>query len=188
MALTATFKRMLDAMAYANLAEYRSTAEKSSILAGCPATVTKATNPKAANPLAARPQVGLYLGSELPDDVMQYALQTCERLNHGLTVLTFQAESEAEALLAPYRTALEAASIELRLVPVTGEPPAPLAQALRRRPEIAFLLCNESGYLGNGLMNGRVRKDAMPVPVVLVTSQNADLATEQDQGAATRVA
>lgn len=189
MALTETLKRMLDALAYANLPEYQSTSKKHSLLATCPATVIKTGSSKSADPVAARPQVGLYLGSELPEYIIQYALQTCGRLGYGLTVLTYMTIDEAQSLLAPYQAALEATATEMRLMTLTGEPPAPLTRALRRRPEIAFLICNESGYIGNGLLNGRVHKDAIPVPVVMVTRQDAiPTTTTQKQTAATNVA
>lgn len=170
MKLTHSFKRMLDALAYANAGENLTLRQKDAQLAGKPVVTAQ---PTPAVPAATRPQVGLYLGIDLPEDVMQYVVQTCARLKHGLTVLTFQSENDAKALLAPYEAELSEAGIELRLVALSGEPLAPLAQALRRRPEIAFLVCNESGYLGNGLLKGRVRKDALPVPVVLVTSEGA---------------
>lgn len=189
MALTETLKRMLDALAYANLPEYQSTSKKHSLIAACPATITNnAVGSKAADPIAARPQVGLYLGSELPDYIMQYALQTCGRLGYGLTVLTYMTNDEARTLLAPYQATLEANATEIRLMTLTGEPPAPLTQALRRRSDIAFLICNESGYMGNGLLNGRVHKDAIPVPVVMVTRQDAIPTMTQKQTGATNVA
>jgi hypothetical protein len=104
---------------------------------------------------------------------MQYVVQTCTRLKHGLSVLSFQAESEVQTLLVPYQEALAEAGIEMRVAILTGEPPAALVHALRRRPEVAFLICNESGYLGRGLIKGTVRQDSMPVPVVLVAAGDA---------------
>ncbi len=168
--LTQEIKRMLNALAYANAGDYLSLRQKARVIAGSPVPSGK---PEAPPPEAVRPQVGLYLGSELPADVMQYVVQTCARLKHGLTVLTFQSESEARALLAPHAAALAAANIEPRVAVLAGEPPAALAHALRRRPEVAFLVCNESGYFGHGLLKGSQRKDSMPVPVVLVASEGA---------------
>ncbi len=167
MKLTEEIKRMLNALAYANAGDYLSLQEKARALAGSPAPAVQAEPPA---PAAPRPQVGLYLGSELSAELMQYVAQTCARLRHGLTVLTFLSEGEAEALLAPYRPMLDAAGIELRLAVLTGEPPAALAQALRRRSEVAFLVCNESGYFGHGLLSGTRRQAGMPVPVVLVAA------------------
>lgn len=112
-------------------------------------------------------QIGLYLGSELLPEVMHYVNATCVRLSPRLAVLTFQSEPDARALLKPYQAELDDAHINVQLTVLGGEPPAALIQALRKRPEIAFLICNESGYLGRGLKKGIVRQEAFPVPVVM---------------------
>ena len=167
MKLTADIKRMLDALAYANAGDYLTPLQKDEVLEH--STVAPATPaPASAAAASTRPQVGLYLGSEVSEDVMQYVAHTCARLRHDLTVLTFESEGDARILLAPYAPLLKQAGAEMRVVVMAGDPPAALAQALRRRPEVAFLVCNEAGYLGHSLMAGTARKDAIPVPVVLV--------------------
>ena len=163
-------KRMLNALAYANVGENLTPRQKGRVIAGGTAP-TLAIDPTPAQ--KSGPQIGLYLGSELPADVMHYVMQTCSRLKHGLTILTFQSETDARALLKPYQAELEDARISAQLTVLSGEPPAALVQALRKRPEIAFLICNESGYLGRGLMKGIVRQDAFPVPVVMVAASDA---------------
>lgn len=173
MKLTEEIKRMLNALAQANAGENLTRRQKARALADAPA----APAPTAAHETVARrdtprSQVGLYLGSELAPEIMQYVMQTCARLRHGLTVLSFQTEAEVEALLAPYREALAAAGIDVHLVELTGEPPAALVRALRRRPEVAFLVCNESGYFGHGLISQTQRQSAIPVPVVLVAAND----------------
>lgn len=182
MKLTDDIKRMLDALAYANAGDYLTLPQKDRILQGSPALAstegTAALAPPA--PPARRPQVGLYLGSELSADVMHYVTQTCARLRHDLTVLTFESETEARTLLAPYQAVLDKAETALSFVVISGEPPAALAGALRRRPEIAFLVCNEAGYLGHSLMAGTQGKDALPVPVVMVATNEAS--TRQTRG------
>lgn len=168
MKLSQDMKRMLDALAYANAGDYLSLSQKSRVLAGAK------TSPTAADPQTShgtRPQVGLYLGSELSADAMQYVAQTCARLRYGLTVLTFLSEGEVQELLTPLRPMLDAAGIELRLVVLSGEPPAALVSALRRRPEVAFLVCNEAGYLAHGMLSGNRRNSGMPVPVVMVAAR-----------------
>lgn len=181
MKLTDELKRMLNALAYAHAAENLTLKQKASVLKG---TSTEPKKPEARPAVASgRPQVALYMGSELPADVMHYVMQTCARLNHGLTVLTFQTETDARALLAPYEAALDESGIAVRVVALTGEPPASLARALRRQPGVAFLVCNESGYLGRGLLNGTQRSDAFPVPVVLVAANGKATSLETEQGA-----
>lgn len=183
MKLTQDIKRMLDALAHANAGDYLSPTQKARQLAGAgPAVESGALAPLRA---ATRPQVGLYLGSELSAEVMQYVVQTCARLRHGLTVLTFLGEAEAQALLTPYRPDLEAAGIEVALVVLPGEPPASLAQGLRRHPEVAFLVVNEAGYLGHGLLHGTQRHGGMPVPVVMVAAQQAAVSPARQQATQT---
>ena len=169
MKLTAEIKRMLNALAYANAGELLPARKKYRVIAGGTAP-TPVIEPV---PTAkAGPQIGLYLGSEVSSDMMQYVMQTCTQLKHGLTVLTFQSEADARNLLKPYQTELENAHIGVQLNVLSGEPPAALVHALRKRPEIAFLICNESGYLGRSLLKGLVRQDAFPVPVVMVAAND----------------
>lgn len=113
-------------------------------------------------------RIGLYLGSELTPDMIRYAIAICVRLSPRLTVLTFQSWSDAQALLNPYQTELEEAHIALQLTALYGEPPGALIQALRKRSDIAFLLCNESGYLARSLKKGIISQEGFPVSVVMV--------------------
>jgi hypothetical protein len=186
MKLTDDIKRMLNALAYANAGDYLTLPQKDQVLQGspAPASVEAAAGAAPAASGAKRPHVGLYLGSELSADVMQYVAQTCARLRHDLTVLTFESETEARALLAPYQAMLDKAGTGLSIVVVSGEPPAALARALRRRPEIAFLVCNEAGYLGHSLMAGTPGKDTMPVPVVMVAANEAAIRQPGDKARA----
>jgi hypothetical protein len=170
MKLTDDIKQMLNALAYANAGDYLTLPQKDEVLRDATlATANVAAAPEAATAVK-RPHVGLYLGSELSADVVQYVTQTCARLKHDLTVLTFESETEARALLAPYQAMLDKAGTGLSVVVVSGEPPAALARALRRRPEIAFLVCNEAGYLGHSLMAGAQGKNSLPIPVVMVAA------------------
>lgn len=186
MKLTAEIKRMLNALAYANAGELLTSRKKYRVIAGGSAP-TPAVEPMPATKTG--PHIGLYLGSEISADMMQYVIQTCVRLKHGLTVLTFQSEADARNLLKPYQAELEAAHIGVQLSVLSGEPPAALIHALRKRPEIAFLICNESGYLGRSLLKGLVRQETFPVPVVMVAANDTAMtkATES-AGAVSRAA
>lgn len=188
MKLTHNIQRMLNALEYANVGENLTPRQKDRALAG---SAAPAARPEPYAPASTGPQIGLYLGSELPADVMQYVIQSCGRLRYGLRVLTFQSANEAEALLAPHREALAAAGIRTELSLLAGEPPAALVHALRKRPGVAFLVCNETGYLGHSLLTGSVRRDAIPVPVVLVTTGESTGRTSrlsEAPGAANRAA
>lgn len=170
--LTQEIKRMLNALAFADAGEglslsqktqflNRNTAAENAIPAGTAAPV-QAKNE--------RQQVALYMGSELPADMMHYVVQTCGRLKHGLTVLTFQTGGTARDLLSPYTDELAAAGITMKMVLLAGDPVSGLARYLRRHPEVAFLACKETGYLGRSFLNGTQRQDILPVPVVLVAT------------------
>ena len=170
--LTTTIKLMLNALAHADAGEYLTPLQKSQHIKqaasmGCSqSSVILSEEP----PVSNRQQVALYMGSELPADIMNYVIQTCVRLKHGLTLLTFQPEDTARAVLSPYLESLKSAGVSMQLVALTGEPLAGLARYLRRHPEVAFLACNETGYLGRSFLNGTQRRSALPVPVVLVQS------------------
>lgn len=171
MPLSAHIKRMLNALAYAHAGEYLGRVEKDAVLSGMPrvSRADAAILPGAGESARPGAHVGLYLGSELPEELMHYVLRTCGRMQYGLTVLTLQTRKEALSQLAAYRTELAEAGIEPQLVTLNSEPSRALAQALRRRPEISFLVCNESGYLGRSLLNGG--QHILPIPVVLVSPQ-----------------
>lgn len=170
--LTKEIKRMLNALAFADAGEFLTLRQKTGYLnRKTDATDAIQTDtPAPAQPAGERRQVALYMGSELPADMMHYIVQTCGRLKHGLTVLTFQSDSAARALLAPYADELADAGIVMKTVLLTGEPVSGLARYLRRHPEVAFLACKETGYLGRGFLNGTQRQDILPVPVVLVAT------------------
>lgn len=175
-ALTKAMKRMLDALAYEHATKHLGMKGKANVLgeelgainsAGStvfePAKVRSSSNMR---------RVALYLGSELPPEVMNYVIETCSRLGQELTVLTFQSGITGRELLSPYQPALEAAGVKMELVTLSGEPLAGLARYLRSHPEVAFLACKDSGYLGRSYLKGTQRKDALPVPVVVVTTLN----------------
>lgn len=173
--LSKTLKQMLDALAYAHAGEYLTPREKSRVLSHefvsdkqieeiLPPEPVKADSRSKAR------RVALYLGSELPPEVMDYVIQTCMRLRHELTVLTFESERTARSLLEPHQANLDAAGVHMKLVTLSGKPVAGLARYLRSHPEVAFLACKDSGYLGRSYLQGTQRKNAIPVPVVVVTT------------------
>ena len=173
--LSEALKQMLDALAYAHAGEYLTQREKLRILAqksGSIDTVPVKPEPEMDMGSNAR-RVALYLGSELPPEVMDYVIQTCARLQHELTVLTFETENTARALLESHGKALEEARVGMKLELLSSsEQPIPgLSRYLRSHPEIAFLACKDSGYLGHSYLNGAQQQNSLPVPVVVVTTQ-----------------
>ena len=171
--LTDNLKRMLNALASADAGEGLTLRQKTRYLNRDAVPVAAAEEQIA--PVKMRQQVALYMGSELPAEIMQYVIQTCSRLKHGLTVLTFQTDSVARSLLDPHASALEDAGIAMQVVTLSGDPVSGLARYLRRHSEVAFLACNETGYLGRSFLNGTQRQDVLPVPVVLVAPNGAKM-------------
>ena len=170
--LTEAMKQMLDALAFAHAGDNLSLKQKSQVLAKSTYTIDKVPSSAQINQTRSRStarRVALYLGSELPVEVIDYVVSTCASLKHELTVLTFQSESAGMELLEPHMEALAEAGVKMELVPLTGDPLAGLARYLRGHSEIAFLTCKDSGYLGRSYLKGMQRKD-LPVPVVVVTT------------------
>lgn len=170
--LTEAMKQMLDALAFAHAGNNLSLKQKSEVLDKSSYTIDKVPSSVEARQPRSRSsarRVALYLGSELPVEVMDYVISTCASLEHELTVLTFQSASAGMELLEPHMEALAEAGVKMELVPLTGDPLAGLARYLRGHSEIAFLTCKDSGYLGRSYLKGMKRKD-LPVPVVVVTT------------------
>lgn len=174
--LNETLKQMLDALAYAHAGEYLTPREKARILSqpsGALQAMQEIPEPVKAVTSSKARRVALYLGSELPPEVMDYVIQTCMRLRHELTVLTFESESTGRALLQPHQEALDAAGVDMKLVTLNGQPVPGLARYLRSHSEVAFLACKDSGYLGRSYLYGTQRNKAIPVPVVVVATGGA---------------
>ncbi len=171
-ALTEALKTMLDALAHENAGEYLTPSQKTTILAkGSNITTSQQVEPTVPAPaVAGRRRVALFTGRELPESVMEYVTQTCARLQHDLTVLTFESDGTAQLILNPYRDELARAGIDVNLVTLSGNTLSQLARYLDSHPEIAFLACKESGYLGHSYLTGNQRKNEMPVPVVVIVA------------------
>lgn len=181
--LTKALKTMLDALAYADAGEYMTPSQKTEFLnRGSRPTKAQTVKPTVEQPAAQpRRRVALFMGSELPSHVMEYIIQTCVRLQHDLTVLTFESDSTARDLLKPHEGALKAAGIDMQLAVLTGNSMPQLARYLRSHPEIAFLACKETGYLGRSYLMGTQQKNALPVPVVVVVDNKEAVQVPEPQ-------
>ena len=174
--LTDALKKMLNGLASADAAEYLTPRQKSAYFEGTDFKVVQTDEPapvlsETSKTPSTRRRIAMYMGSELPASMMDYMIQTCSSLDHDLTVLTFESDSVSKALLEPYTDTLAGKGINTRIVKLSGQPIPGLARYLRGHPEIAFLACKESGYLGRSYMNSTQPKNALPVPVVVVVTQ-----------------
>ena len=183
MNLPNAIRQILDALAYANAGDYLTMSQKRAVLSGTP-SVARAAEFATPAAISAHARIGLYLGSELSADVMQYVVRTCGQMRYQLSILTQQSQKDTEALLMPYRTLLDEAGLSPTIIPLSGDPVRALSTALRRQPDIAFLVCNETGYLGRSMLNGT--QNQLPVPVVLVSQ--GDVAVKSEQTPASRAA
>ena len=170
--LSKVLKQMANGLAFAHAGDYLSQREKTDVLGESSGLVEqKSVRNEAAKASqgSSRRRVALYLGSELPGEVMNYVIQTCSNLQHDLTVLTFETKNKACVLIKPYEAELKASGIDVKLKRLpAGDPISGLARYLKRRPEIAFLACKENGYLGRCYIKGIKDTNMIPVPVVVV--------------------
>lgn len=185
--LTEALKQMLDGLAHQDAGEFLTPSQKTAeFFRGTNIKPTqRVVEPAPAPVVASRRRIALFTGSDLSPDVMEYITQTCTRLQHDLTVLSFESEHVAQELLAPYREVLDVAGIDIRLVTLGGNSISQLARYLENHPEIYFLACKESGYLGSSYVTGNQKKNGMPVPVVVIVERK-DAAFLPDRGAADR--
>jgi hypothetical protein len=171
--LTEALKQMLDGLAHQDAGEFLTTSRKSAEFArGTKIKPTQQVVESEPAPVVeSRRRIALFIGSDLSPNVMEYITQTCTRMQHDLTVLSFESGHVAQESLAPYREALDAAGIDIRLVTLGGNTISQLVRYLANHPEISFLACKESGYLGSSYVMGYQKKNEMPVPVVVIVER-----------------
>jgi len=171
-------QQMMNGFEHANAGEYMSMRQKAAHLNNAPVNAAseslQSTSLDATS--AKRRRVALFLGSELPGEVMDYVMQTCQNLKYELSVITFQTENTANNLLKSYQSALADAGIDMKLVALTGDPIARLSRYLKSHPEIEFLACKDTGYLGHSYINGPKDKNLLPIPVVVVETKQGEAA------------
>lgn len=175
--LTKALKTMLNALAFEDAGEYLTPRQKTEFLSrGAKIKPAQRLKPAVEKVVTShKRRVALYMGSELPSEVMDYIIQTCGRLQHDLTVMTFESDYIARNLLSPYENVLKSAAIDMKLATLTGNSVSQLARYLRGHPEIAFLACKETGYLGRSYLTGTQQKNALPIPVVVVVTRKEDM-------------
>jgi hypothetical protein len=192
--LTDALKKMLNALAVADAGEYLTSTQKNQYLfqaRGITPTLTTSVPEHVVNTAAAaegaraKRRIALYMGMELRADMMDYVIQTCTRLDHDLTVLSIESNQAVCGMLDPFRDAFQAEGIDLRVHYLTGDPIRGLGRYLRGHPEIAFLACKDTGYLGRSILKGTQRQNALPVPVVLLGDDQASTLQHGETPAAT---
>ncbi len=172
--LTEALKSMLNGLAHQDAGEFLTPREKTSRLSKGPAlSEAQMVREEPVKPVeVSRRRVALFMGRELKADVVEYVKETCVRLEHDLTIVTFESKSVAESLLNPYREKMNEAGIDTKLVALNGNTIDQLVRYLKSHPEIAFLTCKENGYLGRTYLAGNQKKNELPVPVVVIAERS----------------
>lgn len=167
-ALTEAMKKILEGLAYADLAEMQPSRDKYfSLVDASPSTDAAATCPvePAVEPEPPR-RVGLFVGPFAPRHVFDYAADSCERMNAELVVLTFLGENEAQALIDGFIDATRPLPNGYQIETLSGDPERALRRVLARGLRLDFLVCDEQGYLGHQILATEM---ASELPVVMVT-------------------
>lgn len=121
-----------------------------------------------------RKYIAMYLGSDLPEKMMAYVIESCQHLNHDLAVISFEQNATTDESLAPYKEVLEESNIKVKKVKLSGSPMPELNKYLKSHRDIVFLACKDSGFLGRSYMSGNHAKHSLPVPLVVVTTEQQE--------------
>lgn len=177
--LKEALETMKNGFAHAHAADYLSGSDKLNYIKGVNATarakhnLTTQSKREAARKRGNRQSIVMYLGSELPQSLMSYMIETCQSLDHDLKIVSFESKAVTESLIGPYKQELEDNHIPLKIVRLSGNPMEELKNYLKGHPEIAFLACKENGFLGRIYLSENPVKFKLPVPVVVVTPEES---------------
>lgn len=125
---------------------------------------------KQENKNSKRRYIAMYLGSDLPESMMTYLIDSCHQVGHDLIVLSFEQNSTTDKTLAPYMQELEKNDIRIKKVKLSGEPIQELTKYLKTHRNIEYLACKDSGFLGRSYLSGNIAKLSLPIPLVVVTT------------------
>lgn len=177
--LRETLEVMKKGFAHSHVGDYLTGSEKLKAIADVDASASAQRNllaqqtKEAAKTKTKRQSIAMYLGSELPAHLMDYMIETCISLDHDLKVLTFESSNVSQELLEPYQAVLAEKNITMQKTKLTGNPMAELNRHLKGHPEIVFLACRDSGFIGRSYLSGNPAKINLSVPVVVVSEDNA---------------
>ncbi|WP_018880525.1 MULTISPECIES: hypothetical protein [unclassified Thioalkalivibrio] len=168
-ALTQAMKKMLEGLAYADLAEMQPMGDKyRSLASDAPDSNPTAPNAEdSVEPATTRRRIGLFVGPFAPRHVFDYAADSCERLGADLVVLTFLGETEARVLIESFTRVGSPLPHDVHIETLSGDPERALRRVLGRGIRIDFLVCDEQGYLGHHVL---ASETAAELPVVMVAT------------------
>ncbi len=119
--------------------------------------------------------VAVQVGDTLTRRVLDYAIETCDRLRAELVLLTHGPDGFQEDAVASATHRIRAAGIHTRVVSLTGEWDQALTRYVRAHHEIIFVILNARDANGNALLAQRRprKRHNFPVPLVVVDESPA---------------
>jgi hypothetical protein len=169
--LSPTLKTLLEGLAYADLAEMLPPSAKNRSLGpdhGTADSSSASVNEVPAMDSGVLPsprRVGLFLGPYATNALIDYAFDSCVRLDAELVVFTFMDGTRARRLLEESRSWPPERPPVLHIEHLTGKPEQALRSLQGRGSRLEFLVCDERGYLGHQIVG---REISLDVPVVMV--------------------
>jgi hypothetical protein len=169
--LNPTLRKMLEGLAYADLAEMLPPSAKDRSLGtgqgGSGSTAAPLNDGPKLDPgvLPSPRRVGLFLGPYATSALIEYAFDSCVRLEAELVVFTFMDENRARRLLEAFHPRTTERTPVLHIEHLDGKPERALHSLQKRGLRLEFLVCDERGYLGHQIVGGEMSLD---VPVVMV--------------------
>lgn len=176
--LSPTLKKMLEGLAYADLAEMLPPSAKNRSLgtglegASGPAVPVSETAEGPSGVLPGPRRIGLFLGPYATNALIEYAFDSCARLEAELVVFTFMDENRARRLLETFHAQTTESAPVLHIEHLDGKPERALHSLEKRGLRLEFLVCDERGYLGHQIVGGDLSLD---VPVVMVAPRQERL-------------
>ena len=122
-----------------------------------------------------RKAVAVQVGDTLPGRVLDYAIETCDRLRAELVLVTHRPDGSQEDTVASATQRIRAAGIHTRTVSLTGEWGQALIRYVRAHHEIIFVILSALDADRNALLTQRRprKRHNFPVPLVVVDESPA---------------
>lgn len=173
MSLSKDLKRALDALALAHAADYLSQREKEELVgAGSPAAgnAPRTARAKPATttvvPLRQLPQVALLADAQLPEQLLDYALDTCRHFKAGL--LLIDALPQQAGRLTAQLQRIKAANTPLNVCALPQASLAAVHEFVLNQPRLLFVLVSGTSHQALGAPRMQWHS---PAPLVVVSEQ-----------------
>jgi hypothetical protein len=163
-------KTALDALAHADLGELKPQEQKAELLNALP-PATALQQKMAGRRVARSRQVVLAIEGRLPPAAMQYAVNTCQRVDADLDLLCTVSQAVAEKAIVPYVDMLRAADIAWRIAVRNGPLPQAITNYTRTQPGTLLVVAGADTELHARTAQGGPSRSAawrLDFPLVVV--------------------